>query len=128
MTDNEIIKALKELSERGMTFCNVSMGEFARNILALINRKDAQILELQGNLKFVRGTVERLLETSDKQRAEIERLKEADSIYEETTGLKYVKADAYKKFAKLLKEKRGLYGEIWESDIDNIVKELVGEE
>lgn len=47
MTDNEIIKALEEWSERGMTFCNVGMSEFARNILGLINRQKARIKELE---------------------------------------------------------------------------------
>lgn len=55
MTDNEIIKALQEWSERGMCFCSVSMNEFARNILALINRQKAVIEELgkRTNIKKV---------------------------------------------------------------------------
>lgn len=51
MTDNEILKALEELSERGMTFCNVGMSEFARNILGLINRQKAEIERLNSCVK-----------------------------------------------------------------------------
>ena len=51
MTDNEIIKALEEWSERGMTFCNVGMSEFARNILGLINRQKAEIERLNSCVK-----------------------------------------------------------------------------
>lgn len=46
MTDSEIIKALKEWSERGFTFCNVGMPEFSRSILSLINRQKEEIKEL----------------------------------------------------------------------------------
>lgn len=43
MTDNQIIKALQEWSERGMAFCNIGMPEFARLILNLINRQKEEI-------------------------------------------------------------------------------------
>lgn len=55
MTDNEIIKALKDWSERGMTFCNVGMPEFARNILDLINRQKEEIERLEKRLETVQG-------------------------------------------------------------------------
>lgn len=43
MTDDKIIKALTEWSERGMTFCNVGMSEFARSILGLISRQKEEL-------------------------------------------------------------------------------------
>lgn len=47
MTDKDIIKALEEYSQRGFTFCNIAMPEFARCILALINRQQAEIERLE---------------------------------------------------------------------------------
>jgi hypothetical protein len=87
----------KDSDDIGMDFC----GEFCEYADDLIKRKNAQILELQADLKFVRAGCERLTELAV--------------------------IDAIKEFAKRIKEKRGLYGEIWESDIDNIVKEMAGD-
>lgn len=107
-----------------------------QDILDLINRQKAENLELQGNLKFVRGTVARLLETSDMQQAKIEKLKEAYAVYEETTGLKQVRAEAIREFSERLKRKSRRISEYDEGgwymdiravkveDIDNLVKEM----
>lgn len=51
MTDDKIVAVLKEWSERGMTFGNIGMPEFARNILSLIDRKNAEIEALYKILK-----------------------------------------------------------------------------
>ena len=110
MTDNEIIKAL-ECCKSPIPMCDdCPVGEsdmcfdFLKGYaLDIINRQKAKIEELQGTLKFVRGTVARLLETSDKQQAKIEKLKEAYAVYEETTGLKQVRSDAIREFAERLK-------------------------
>ena len=67
-----------------------------------------------------------------RQKAEIESLKEAYAIYEETTGLKWARAEAIKEFAeRLKKEIRDAYF-VYEADsqceyIHNLVKEMVGE-
>lgn len=136
MNDNDIVNALECLC--GIeTPCKDCVGhrfpypvckqQVAKDARDIINRQKAEIEELQGTLKFVRGTVARLLETSDKQQATIEKLKEAYAVYEETTGLKQVRKDAYRKFAERLKAKRGSHGEIWGNDIDNLVKEMTEE-
>lgn len=82
MTDNEIVKALRRCGyHTECCYCNSvdecgSKRALGDNCLDLINRKDA----------------------------EIERLKEAYLVYEETTGLKQAKSEAYKEFAERLKE------------------------
>ena len=76
--------------------------------------------------------VKQTIEMARKQQAEIEMLKESYIAYEETTGLKRARAEAIKKFAERLKEKSdddtewGLPYVLCE-DIDNLVKEMVGD-
>lgn len=89
--------------------------------------KAAEVEELTGNLKFVRGTVER-------QKAEIEKLKEAseeavscfhrmESLYNiKCMELKVAKAEAIKEFAERLKAKpiKCSYPLLWLSTKDEI--------
>ena len=75
------------------------------------------------------------LDLINRQKAEIERLKEADAIYEETTGLKLARTEAIKEFAERLKGKLFYEcGDINFSEtgeirriIDTLVKEMVGD-
>jgi hypothetical protein len=64
----------------------------------------------------------------NRQKAEIEKLKEAYAVYEETTGLKQVREDAIRKFADWLKlylfMERGGVATVSGKDIDNLVKEM----
>ena len=152
MNDNDIVKALEAIASADIGDCKRDCafydgkvhfcgGIVAKHSLDLIERQKAEILELQGNRKFIRGTVARLLETSDKQQAMIEKLKEAYAVYEETTGLKQVRAEAIKEFAERLKatpyrfrEERTIYFDkppitkmvlfVDDNDIDNLVKEM----
>lgn len=72
----------------------------------------------------------------NRQKAEIESLKEAYAIYEETTGLKLARAETIKEFAKRLKAKLHLDGVVMgcncafveDVQIDNLVKEMTGED
>lgn len=139
MTDNEIIKALRAVAKK---YEGKPVATFETNISNMatdaadrierlcdeINRQKAEIEELQGTLKFVRGTVARLLETSDEQQAKIEKLKEAYAVYEETTGLKQVRSEAIREFAERLKLylfiERGGISTVSGKDIDNLVKEM----
>lgn len=78
MTDNEIVKALEICSGGGnCRDCPYDQTgcEFEKDALDLIKR----------------------------QKAEIERLKEAYAVYEETTGLKWAKTEAIKEFVEKLK-------------------------
>lgn len=87
MKDNDIIKALECCHSKGnCDGCPLYMSRFEMEVgcieiiiqsaLDLINRQKTQILELQGNLKFVRGAFDsacgQLLETIGKQQAEID--------------------------------------------------------
>lgn len=116
MNDNDIVKTLESIASESIGDCkrdcafydgkvHYCAGVVAKNALDLIKRKDAQILEQQANLKFVRGAYE--------------------SAYQMLYGL--AKADAIKEFTDRLKAKHGLYGEIWESDIDKTVEEMTEE-
>ena len=63
--------------------------------------------------------------------AEIEMLKETVGELKTTSDyyqrmFETSRAETIKDFAEKLKEKRGSRGEIWDSDIDNLVKEMGG--
>ena len=113
-TDDEIVKALDICSKNnvtrhnGLTYAGIPLRFLFEEALDLINR----------------------------QKAEIERLKEAYAIYEETTGLKWARAEAIKEFAERLKERKCHYTETEHTfdfdgvdvdEIDNLVKEMTGE-
>ena len=113
-TDNEIVKALECCREKDCGDC--PMSEYPQTIcewdafdlaIDLINRK----------------------------KAEIERLREAYALYEETTGLKWARAEAIKEFAERVKDIvddpaliRGRVIDIIIDTIDNLVKEMTGED
>ena len=101
MTDNEIIKALREMGAE-------YEGNFSNAVLGLINRQKAEIERLnKANLSLV------------------ERLKKARK------QRKGARADAIKAFAERLKGKIRMNGFceefVFRSDIDNLVKEMVGD-
>lgn len=112
LTDNEIMKAFK------------------------------RITEYQGFTSSVSKTLKSTLDLITRQQAEIERLKTENSHYAEleqgcyVTGVKNIKAEAYKEFAERLKteyakgmswfkKKESYYVDV--GDIDNLVKEMVGD-
>ena len=69
-----------------------------------------------------------MLDLIKRKDAEIARLKKAYSVYEETTGLKQAKFEAYKEFAERLKEQAYINNYcdlvVNEESIDNLLKEL----
>ena len=74
------------------------------------------------------------LDLIKRQKAEIESLKEAYAIYEETTGLKWARAETIKEFAERVKDIvddpaliRGRVIDIIIDTIDNLVQEMTGE-
>jgi hypothetical protein len=112
MTDEQIIKALEcctSITEIGCELCPYS---------STVNC-------------FLRSTQD-ALDLINRQKAEIENLKEAYAVYEETTGLKQVRSDAIRKFAERLKLylfiERGGISTISGKDIDNLVKEMTEEQ
>lgn len=110
-TDDEIVKALEICSQNivtrhnGLTYEGIPLRFLFEEAFDLINR----------------------------QKAEIESLKEAYAIYEETTGLKWVRAEAIKEFAERLKKEIRDACFAYEANsrceyIDNLVKEMTGED
>ena len=104
LTDNETIKALEEYLQKcqnikyGATQKILVDADFLKDVLDLINRKQAKIKELEGeNLVFMGGVA-------------------------------YFKSEAIKEFASRLKcgvpQETGV---IRCADVDNLVKEMVGE-
>lgn len=112
-TDDEIVKALGCCSDTGCEECP-------------INNK---------SIMCATRLMEHALDLINRQKAEIESLKEAYALYEETTGLKWARAEAIKEFAKRLKAKLHLDRVVMgcncafveDVQIDNLVKEMTGE-
>ena len=156
MTDNEIIKALEccvseqytceqcpyqekkhydfdngfEIMPNGKQYDDWSCERWLNaDLLDLINHQKTENERLNGNLKFVRGTVER-------QRVDINNLNKAIDNYEACLkSIEKIKVEAYKEFAERLKEKskqgKGYLGNVYHSvdvaEIDNLLKEMVGD-
>lgn len=85
--------------------------------------------KVHGCMKLTQNALDLII----RQKAEIESLKEAYAIYEETTGLKLARAETIKEFAervkKIVHEKSFdaiAMLRIW-GEIDNLVKEMTGE-
>ena len=89
-----------------------------------------------GEMDCVHKSAQLILDLINRQKAEIESLKEAYAIYEETTGLKWVRAEAIKEFADRLTNNADLitvnhFDSKWaisQDEIDNLVKEMTGED
>ncbi len=131
MTDDKIIKTLEEWSERGMTFCNIGMPEFARNILALIDRQKA---EIEGLYKINKSSEEEIheLRTELLKRQNLEEsfcrtINQFDKRLAKT--VKAERAEAIKEFAERLKDEwaeEDLYTPDVDFDdfVDNLAKEM----
>ena len=107
MTDKDIKKALAECSKH--TECEAchfmdecyDLDVLHRNFLDLINRQEKKIEELETAL-FNLG--------------------EAYSVYEETTGLKQAKVEAYKEFAEILKTRQRYAKDVFNHTIEVVVR------
>ena len=116
MTDNEIVNSLKEyidFSEKmGLSYSTIIYIPKLKNVLDLINRLQAE----NERLKLECG-----LAKFDKYKAEFEEFRTE------------IETKAYKEFAERLKEKLYIDDDnfnpiVTETEIDNLLKELVGEE
>ena len=114
MTDNEIIKALEccafgechDCPFNDMA-CEVELDKYA---LDLINRQKTKNAELQHK--------------NSELEAEIERLEDSNK------GVELIKSEAIKEFAERLKAISHPYGNtqmVFELQIDNLVKEMIGD-
>ena len=132
MTDNEIIKAL-ECCKRPVGTgackdcpldkdrpCTTTMIE---NALDLINRQKAEIKKCENIIRLADKTIE-------KQSAEIKRLEQEN--FDRSLTVETWKCEAVKEFAERLKaekfEHQNFGGLIYYEDVDNLVKEMVGDD
>lgn len=130
MTDNDIIKAneiCNGIQDKHCEECpyqnirdNDCVVVLAKDTIDLINRQRAEIEMLEGNLKFVRGTVERMKKHDEERDIRLHaRLTET------------ARAEAIKEFAERLKDKvdapvliEGKYIDRVIDIIDKLVKEM----
>ena len=140
LTDNEIIKALE--------YCKDCSANLNVEIIDFITRQQVELENLKVENQSLRSAANSLKMHYEEAQAEIERLESANdekfrqwdmlaektkqhyaNLYEEAKDI--LKAEAIKAFAERLKEKAmqkfdwNEYVEV--EDIDNLVKEMVGE-
>ncbi len=114
MTDNKIIKALKEILEIMLTMGDLQKASTIGKALDLINRLQAEI--------------EKLNKLCEEQNEEIKRQnnKTINNIFL-LKDIALIKAEAVKEFAEKLKNGSNGWIEISADDIDTLVKEMVGD-
>ena len=156
MTDNEIIKALRECTNNGYNSedgtcrrCPLQdfspapeecMTELLRNALNLINRQKAEIKALRMDNQQLQSDIINANMNADHALAEIERLTaERDVMHQDVIAAeeyawqcKTAKAEAYKEFAERVKlefyyEFDELIPSIMADKIDNLAKEMAGD-
>ena len=101
----------------------------------VVTRQQAEIENLKVENQSLRGAANSLKMHYEKAQAEIERLKESLNIELENFATEYdnkIKAEAIKEFAERLKDMSEHFWEekenfVSEEQIDNLVKEMVGE-
>ena len=154
MTDNEIIKALECCHKKECSTCpcyddEIECGEMLiGHTIDLIKRKDEQINGLIAGQETLQiGLAEKNKEVERMQKENNDIWMERNRIYQgyletqhEVKSYRHAynnaKAEAIKDFAERMKEKGHIPNEKWnttkekavyESDIDNLVKELTGQ-
>ena len=152
MTDNEIIKALECLCDYELGDCHKCpiykhidkdcTPDIVKPALDLINRKKAEIENYSHNTKTMANDIRGLQKALEQAKAEIERLKKEVKKCKEhykmacsernefLEQLETAKAEAIKEFAERLKNEcvqDGAFGYVSAYEIDNLVKEMVGE-
>lgn len=121
-TDDEIVKALECCCDVDVDSCN-KCPIYPHSL----NMTQTECMET---------AMRNALDLINRQKEEIESLKEAYAIYEETTGLKLARAETIKEFAERLKQycvPGGDFGDpcgvltVTDRWIDYLVKEMTGE-
>lgn len=151
MTDDEIIKALDCCNNGNCDedcpffFDRGNCYNLDDYVIDLINRQKAEIETNSAELKQYSHNQKKLMQEVDRQKAEIESLK--DSIQygneicencqgDKEKGLKKARTNAIKEFAEMLKEKKRFayahlgktHYTVYEEDIDNLVQEMVDQQ
>ena len=141
MTDNEIIKALKSCGNHldcvdceCVDNCPQDINELNGLTFDLINRLQAQNKDLAETVHNLTIEKDALFDKVEELKAEIERLKTNLNVELENFATEYddkIKAEAIKEFAEKLRADwlfGGKDGKPYRETIDNLVKEMVGEE
>ena len=152
LTDNEIKKALECCSiNKGCTGCYFNTHEtddmcprvLMRNALDLINRLQAEKMQLESEVERLKDETAEMLSTLDYRVEKIlelvDKLKVAQAENERLskitrTMVGEIKAEAYTEFVERLKDGTGYYDEMikdvvyTEEEVDNLLKEMVGED
>ena len=138
MTDNEIIKALECCTKTEFISDCAKCEMFAfdckdiliENALDLINRQKAEVERLEDKIFVLENDLEKAENLSDALENDVDI--KLNYIYDLEEKLKKAKSEAIKEFAERLKEKLQWDVEfdnklVFESDIDNLVKEMTME-
>ena len=137
MTDNEIIKALEDKTHKAeyswvdSSYCDVEVS-LLKNALALINRQQAENDNWEKQFRILDVECSRLEKKTEKQQAEIERLKNANDSFTDIGKLySEIKSEAIKEFAERLKKEFTTGSAIMRISVlnivDDLVKEMIGE-
>jgi DNA anti-recombination protein RmuC len=135
MTDNELIKTLEVISDTANCHeCGFYDGNVhncaqivAQNSLDLINRLKAENEDLEIKLKHFAEFLAEAEKKNEELKAENEEL--ITIIFtDRSEAIKLLKTEAIKEFAERLKEYSKWYSYVTPRDIDNLVKEMVGED
>ena len=131
MKAKETICALDRLKYGGHTY---SDSVTAKNAIDLINHLERESNKYRYKAQAQKGEIARLNKQVAEQKAEIEKLKKTAEEQHESCliAMDVYKSEAIKDFAKRLKEKANSgfwdeYSYVDTEDIDNLVKEMVGE-
>ena len=153
MTDRDVMKEISHILKREFpedvvptVVCTVDFikgvynlidryqGEvcYFEDLIDDINREKYDKIEyLSSRLRKEENKNSKLRNERNRLKAEIEDLKKSYEIYEESSGLKWAKAEAIKEFTERLKENFETYTDAEESNalyvrslIDNLVKEM----
>ena len=151
MTDNEIIKALeicgcedRKCSDNACPLldkCKEDLHTMEKEALALINRQRVEIKKYRNRNQAQKSELTRLYQKVTEQKAEIEKWQNSyyklatilnekvPELMKEMTQLTGIRNEAIKEFAERLKEESKSGFEYWVTvdDIDNLVKEMIGE-
>lgn len=133
-TDEEIVKSLVGC----INDCDKCLNNFKdceykamRNAVGLIERLKRDSKKYRNKYMGQKGELTRLYKETKNQKTEIERLKNLVADKGGLILMETAKAEAIKEFAERLKEKAyevyGFYDVVEVSDIDYLVKEMVGE-
>ena len=156
MTDNEIIKALECCCKNNncegcpldfLTFSSQCASELAIKSLDLITRQQVENKRLKKEVNLVSIQFQDLQERYEESQAEIERLKECPKCVYEYDGeimeycvqspcpnfktVEQIKSEAVKEFADEFERrciKGGIYPAFVKRQLENVKKEMVGEE